>query len=99
MRDRTSKVEAVRSSFWIFRLDKNQWIRVQDQGPETDRALHAASASIPMEDREPKPRYAHQMVYDPVRRYFFLFGGNLGTADGERLDDFWKLELVRCVWF
>jgi hypothetical protein len=124
MMDMNRKDETVRSSFWIFRLDKYQWIRVQDQDPESDAQTINPSTRMqgitpsndvamgthphmgltgapildsasPFEEKEPRPRFAHQMVYDPVRKHFFMFGGNMGTPDGERLDDFWRLELVR----
>ncbi|KAL9940534.1 hypothetical protein V8E36_000022 [Tilletia maclaganii] len=71
---------------------------------------------------EPRPRWAAQMVHDPLREAFYLFGGNpnggdeiqlagsggaaaavAAIADGvtevsrvrARLDDWWKLVLVR----
>ncbi|CAD6911474.1 unnamed protein product, partial [Tilletia controversa] len=77
---------------------------------------------------EPRPRWASQMVYDPLREAFYLFGGNpngaqvaqsgssssaqarsggatgattsssSSSADGRvrsRLDDWWRLVLVR----
>ncbi|XP_072942576.1 muskelin [Epargyreus clarus] len=45
---------------------------------------------------EPRPRFAHQLVYDPVRKVHYLFGGNPGTASVRlRLDDLWALRLRR----
>ncbi|CAH2089333.1 unnamed protein product [Euphydryas editha] len=46
---------------------------------------------------EPRPRFAHQLVYDPVRKVHYLFGGNPGTAGSPRLrlDDLWSLRLRR----
>ena len=48
---------------------------------------------------EPVPRYAHQLVYDPIRKLHFLFGGNPGRGQPglsqPRLDDLWSLALVR----
>ncbi|XP_052743580.1 muskelin [Bicyclus anynana] len=46
---------------------------------------------------EPRPRFAHQLVYDPVRKIHYLFGGNPGVAGNPRLrlDDFWSLRLRR----
>ncbi len=52
-----------------------------------------------MQTEEPRPRYAHQLVYDEVNRVHFMFGGNPGGKQGKedrlRLGDFWKLELER----
>lgn len=50
-----------------------------------------------MQDYEPCPRFAHQLVYDHVKKIHFLFGGNPGRSclPNLRLDDFWQLELRR----
>jgi hypothetical protein len=44
---------------------------------------------------EPVPRFAHQLVYDPVRKEHYLFGGNPGKdmLPRMRLDDFWALKV------
>lgn len=46
---------------------------------------------------EPQPRYAAQLMYDPKRKFFYIFGGNPADAmqSALRLDDLWSLELVR----
>jgi len=48
---------------------------------------------------EPKPRYAHQLVYDDQNRVHYMFGGNPGGKQGKedklRLGDFWRLQLMR----
>lgn len=45
---------------------------------------------------EPLPRFAHQLVYDHVRKVHYLFGGNPGkeNAPKMRLDDFWMLQVL-----
>ncbi|XP_050674767.1 muskelin [Leptidea sinapis] len=45
----------------------------------------------------PRPRFAHQLVYDPHRKIHYLFGGNPGSAGSPRLrlDDLWSLRLQR----
>ena len=50
-----------------------------------------------MGNQEPRPRFAHQLVYDPTRKCQFLFGGNPGETNHPnlRLDDFWELHLTR----
>jgi hypothetical protein len=48
-----------------------------------------------MQNVEPVPRYAHQLVYDHVKKVHYLFGGNPGTdfLPKMRLDDFWSLKV------
>ncbi|KAG1683390.1 Muskelin [Nymphon striatum] len=45
----------------------------------------------------PCPRFAHQLVYDHIRKVHYLFGGNPGKSamPKMRLDDFWSLHLHR----
>lgn len=47
--------------------------------------------------QEPRPRFAHQLVYNPSRKCQYLFGGNPGESNhpNVRLDDFWELHLTR----
>eukprot|EP00127_Corallochytrium_limacisporum_P006525 Clim_evm56s229 gene=Clim_evmTU56s229 len=46
---------------------------------------------------EPRPRLAHQVIFDEVRGRHYLFGGNPGDPGALRLrlDDFWELILQR----
>ncbi|KAJ6594243.1 Muskelin N-terminus-domain-containing protein [Mycena capillaripes] len=56
---------------------------------------------------EPAPRFAHQVVYDPVTKTIFMHGGNAGLKEKDdamvdedeetdrRLDDFWQMTLSR----
>lgn len=50
-----------------------------------------------MQNIEPCPRFAHQLVYDHINKVHYLFGGNPGRVymPRLRLDDFWKLHLTR----
>lgn len=50
-----------------------------------------------MQDVEPCPRFAHQLVYDKIKKIHYLFGGNPGRSSLPklRLDDFWSLKLRR----
>lgn len=56
----------------------------------------------------PVPRWAHQVVYDPKSRTFYMHGGNAGVSSTsrtgrragnvemeDRLDDFWSMTLER----
>ncbi|KAJ3106961.1 Muskelin 1, intracellular mediator containing kelch motif [Phlyctochytrium planicorne] len=90
-RDKNSTQETVKNSFWSYNIRKGKWTRVyhnENVQPEYWEK---------MKDREPVPRFAHQLVYDSNRRIQYLFGGNPGDAANLnlRLDDFWELILVR----
>lgn len=52
-----------------------------------------------MQSVEPCPRYAHQLILDPISKVHYLFGGNPGRdyMDTLRLDDFWALHLEKQV--
>ncbi|EPQ57092.1 galactose oxidase [Gloeophyllum trabeum ATCC 11539] len=67
---------------WVYRYpaascsERGKWMRL----------VHADSASGPdtpnPEDREPKPRYAHQLAYDRHTKTVFMHGGNAGIREG-----------------
>ena len=83
----------LRSTFWIFKPHTLQWIQV-----ENSRSRSADMDTSEMDTEwEPQPRYAHQMVYDHVRKTFYIHGGNSGRDGNCRLDDFWSMKLERCV--
>ncbi|KAJ3332134.1 Muskelin 1, intracellular mediator containing kelch motif [Blyttiomyces sp. JEL0837] len=90
-KDKNTSQESVKNSFWCYNLRKARWSRVYHN--ENTMPEYWAQ----MKGREPCPRFAHQLVYDPVRRIQFLFGGNPGdpTNLNLRLDDFWELHLLR----
>ncbi|SPO26121.1 related to Muskelin [Ustilago trichophora] len=46
---------------------------------------------------EPQPRYAAQLVFDDRKKVYYLHGGNPEDATDRsyRLDDFWRLTLLR----
>lgn len=50
-----------------------------------------------MDKEEPRPRFAHQLVYNSTLKCQYLFGGNPGETNQPnlRLDDFWQLFLTR----
>ncbi|CAH2042154.1 unnamed protein product, partial [Iphiclides podalirius] len=77
------KDKRVYNSLWVFSLKRLTWTCVYRND--------SVSPS------EPRPRFAHQLVYDPVRKVHYLFGGNPGTASSPRLrlDDLWALRLRR----
>ncbi len=43
----------------------------------------------------PPPRFAHQLIFDPLHQVFYMFGGNPDDRSHQnmRLDDFWMLKV------
>lgn len=54
-----------------------------------------------MQNVEPCPRFAHQLVFDHIHKVHYLFGGNPGkfSVPKMRLDDFWSLKVSIIVKF
>lgn len=74
---------------WVYRYHTRpgEWMQVLK--------MPNASAS-----ERPKPRFGHQVVYNPQTHQIYLHGGNGGSPGGEgdmggRLDDFWRMEFKR----
>ncbi|KAJ3265912.1 Muskelin 1, intracellular mediator containing kelch motif [Chytriomyces hyalinus] len=90
-KDKNSTQESVKNSFWSYSLRRAKWTRVYHN--ENTGADYWSR----MKDLEPCPRFAHQLVYDHVRKCHYLFGGNPGDTSNLnlRLDDFWELHLIR----
>jgi len=102
-RGRGAGEDAVSNAFWAYSIGSNRWtclyrsddhasfIRTMTSGSDAT----VASSSI----AEPRPRYAHQLVYDDINKVHFIFGGNPGGKEGRdakvRLGDFWKMKLKR----
>lgn len=90
-KDKDKREENVRNSFWIYSIPTNRWTCVyknENLSPQYWDKMH---------DKEPVPRFAHQLVYDHVSRVHYLFGGNPGKQNLQkmRLDDFWSLQLTK----
>ncbi|XP_012935580.1 muskelin isoform X1 [Aplysia californica] len=79
------------NSFWVYDIHKNKWSCIY-KNENTGRQYW-----MKMQHVEPVPRFAHQLVYDHVRKVHYLFGGNPGvdSLPRMRLDDFWSLKLLR----
>ncbi|XP_022128529.2 muskelin [Pieris rapae] len=77
------KDRRVYNTLWVLSLRRLTW-----------SCVYRNEAVTPL---EPRPRFAHQLVYDPVRKIHYLFGGNPGSASSPRLrlDDLWALRLTR----
>uniref|UniRef100_T1J0F1 Muskelin N-terminal domain-containing protein n=1 Tax=Strigamia maritima TaxID=126957 RepID=T1J0F1_STRMM len=90
-KDKERREDNVRNSFWVYDIGNNKWSCVyknEHVGPQY---------WTKMQHVEPCPRFAHQLVYDHIRKVHYLFGGNPGKASlpKMRLDDFWSLQLCR----
>lgn len=91
-KDQVTAHESVRRTLWIFHLDRKQWSRATEEEIEDVMDIDDDDEPRP---RVPIPRYAHQTIYDPARKMFFMFGGNAGVHEDCRLGDFWDLTLQR----
>ncbi|XP_028163273.1 muskelin isoform X2 [Ostrinia furnacalis] len=84
------KDKRVYNTLWVFSLRRRAWA-----------CVYRSDAVAP---GQPRPRFAHQLVYDPVKKIHYLFGGNPGnhSCPRLRLDDLWSLQLTRptagAVW-
>ncbi|ORX50570.1 hypothetical protein DM01DRAFT_1384804 [Hesseltinella vesiculosa] len=76
----------VKNGLWVYDMNRNEWTKVYQNHNIND-----------LKHMEPCPRFAHQMVYDPITQTQFIFGGNPGDQEcsNKRLDDFWQLTLTR----
>lgn len=72
-------------SIWMYSLKRNEWTCVYRSDSNVAKKQEIC----------PCPRYAHQLVFDPVDKVHYLFGGNPGVQSHERLDDFWALNLLK----
>eukprot|EP00069_Balaena_mysticetus_P019136 bmy_12007T0 len=91
-KDKEKREENVRNSFWIYDIVRNSWSCVY----KNDQAAKD-NPSKSLQEEEPCPRFAHQLVYDELHKVHYLFGGNPGKSCSPkmRLDDFWSLKLCR----
>ena len=91
MREKNATTESVKNSFWVYSIKKDKWKKIyQNENTGEDYWKE-------MEDKEPCPRFAHQLVYDQKNKIQYLFGGNPGEVSNMalRLDDFWSLQLLK----
>jgi len=92
-KDKRSGETRVSNSFWIYEIPASRWSVIY-RNENNEPGYWATRQAV-----EPRPRYAHQLVYDEERGYHYMFGGNPGGKEGKdgrlRLGDFWKLVLQR----
>ncbi|CAO3664670.1 unnamed protein product [Umbelopsis ramanniana] len=83
--------DTVKNSFWVYDIRTNVWKKVYQNEAVNDENQRIVN------ETEPCPRYAHQLVYDHINKVQYLFGGNPGDKKDitKRLDDFWELRLHR----
>jgi len=90
-KDKDKREDTVRNSFWVYDIKRKKWSCVYRN---ENTGLHYWTK---MQNVEPCPRFAHQLIYDPAHKTHYLFGGNPGESSlpKMRLDDFWMLKLQR----
>lgn len=90
MREKNALSET-KNAFWVYSTNRKKWTKIYEN--ENVGSDYWAA----MGHQEPRPRFAHQLVYDPKRKCQYLFGGNPGETSQPnlRLDDFWELFLTR----
>ncbi|XP_066584109.1 muskelin [Prorops nasuta] len=90
-RDKDKREDNVQNSFWVYNIRYDKWSCIYRNENVGDMYWRK------MQDYEPCPRFAHQLVYDHIRKIHYLFGGNPGRSclPNLRLDDFWQMKLCR----
>ncbi|XP_015597500.1 muskelin isoform X2 [Cephus cinctus] len=90
-KDKDKRDDNVQNSFWVYSIKNNRWSCIYRNENVGEKYWSK------MQDYEPCPRFAHQLVYDHVNKVHYLFGGNPGRSclPKLRLDDFWQLRLCR----
>ncbi|KAJ3119706.1 Muskelin 1, intracellular mediator containing kelch motif [Nowakowskiella sp. JEL0407] len=91
MREKLTQQDTMKNSFWVYRIKKGKWNRIYENENVGGEYWQT------MQEKEPCPRFAHQLVYDEKRKVHYMFGGNPGEIGNvnKRLKDFWELKLVR----
>ena len=83
------KKTATNDSLWVYNTISMTWYCAY--------TYHEPPSAVSGRDPiEPCARYAHQFVYDSVKKEHYLFGGKLSVDQDQRLGDFWRLKLERC---
>ncbi|RWS30108.1 muskelin-like protein [Leptotrombidium deliense] len=86
-KDKEKREDSVKNSFWVYDILQNRWSCIY----KNDNVC----SSVINDKLEPCPRFAHQLVYDNIKKVHYLFGGNPGRTHlpKVRLDDFWTLKV------
>lgn len=77
------------NTLWIYDIQRGTWQCIDKEGSNGKRNSFGSPT--------PAPRFAHQFVYDHVRKIHYLFGGNPNQdcVSEIRLNDLWSLKLAR----
>ncbi|CAJ0751504.1 15779_t:CDS:10 [Entrophospora sp. SA101] len=89
-RDKRSYV--IKNAFWVYDLLKDRWTKIYQS------EIHDSYYWLSNETVEPRPRLAHQFIYDNLNKVHYLFGGRFVETEAsmkQRLDDFWEFHLIR----
>lgn len=103
VRDRQANCEVPGGEVWVWVPTTPQQDQTLDdlmQGDSDDELESSTTAGTWMRVEQrgirPEPRYAAQVVLDPLRGEHYLFGGNPNhLGDEPRLNDLWRLKIVR----
>lgn len=92
-KDKEKRDDSVKNSFWVYDISQNRWSCIYKNDNIDNSSSTSNEAQNPV---EPCPRFAHQLVYDHIKKVHYLFGGNPGRSINPtyRLDDFWTLEVT-----
>ncbi|KAG9079477.1 Muskelin 1, intracellular mediator containing kelch motif, partial [Ceratobasidium sp. 370] len=92
-RDRARVPNAEPATFATYHITQKRWVRSE---PRLGPFKNVSGGGDVWEGLElPRPRSAHQVVYDPLSKIFYMFGGNSGEDGIPRLNDLWSMRLVR----
>ncbi|KAH7339322.1 Muskelin N-terminus-domain-containing protein [Rhizoctonia solani] len=80
------------ATFMTYHIDKKLWVRSE---PWLGSFKPSANGDVWEGLELPRPRSAHQVVYDSANKVFYMFGGNSGEDGIPRLNDLWSMKLVR----
>ncbi|KAI9248737.1 Muskelin N-terminus-domain-containing protein [Sporodiniella umbellata] len=85
---RSKKWEKIKNVLYVYSIKRNSWQPIyENESRYTDSSC----------TKQPSPRYALQMLYDPNTCNHYIFGGNPGISNNEdmRLGDLWELKLKK----
>ncbi|KAF8594792.1 hypothetical protein BDV93DRAFT_611704 [Ceratobasidium sp. AG-I] len=81
------------ATFATYHISKKRWVRSEVRFGPFKSGFVGGNVWESLE--LPRPRSAHQVVYDNVNKVFYMFGGNSGEDGTPRLNDLWSMRLVR----
>ncbi|KAK9498163.1 hypothetical protein O3M35_004041 [Rhynocoris fuscipes] len=73
-KEKDKREENVQNAFWVYYIKDDKWSCVYKNENEN------TAAQCYVQNLEPCPRFAHQLIYDQVSKVHYLFGGNPGVS-------------------